>query len=108
MSHDRLPLAIAGSLPGTRPRRDTRFRAFELRPALPGEALVERTKIDDDSLVGPVADLLLAVAGRHFEVDPSSLDVDHLGRRRYVAADRRGREVSYVYGGADCAFTHLQ
>src|SRR6476660_9679229 len=42
-----------------------------------GKALVERTKIDHNSLVGSAADLLYAVARRHPEVNSLSLDVDY-------------------------------
>src|SRR5215472_14132675 len=79
-----------------------------LRPALFGKALVERTKIDHDPLVGSVADLLHAVACRHLEVDTSSLDVDDLGRRAHVVAKRRGGDVLYIYCRADRAFTCVQ
>jgi hypothetical protein len=54
--------------------------------ALFGKALVERTKIDHNSLVGSAANLLIAVACRHFEVNSFSLDVDHLGRRPHLVA----------------------
>jgi hypothetical protein len=50
-----------------------------LLPALLGKALVERTKIDHNSLVGSAADLLVAVARRRFEVNSFPLDVDYLG-----------------------------
>src|ERR1700682_5123623 len=68
-----------------------------LLPALFGKALIERTKIDHNSLVGSAADLLIAVACRHFEVNSFSLDVDYLGRRPHLVAYRRGSEVFYIY-----------
>src|SRR5439155_19014895 len=58
-------------------------------PALPGKALVERTKIDHDSLVGSATDLLFAIACRHLEANSPSFDTDDLGRRTYLVADRR-------------------
>ena len=61
------------------------------------KALVERTKIDHDSLVGSAADLLYAVACRHLEVNSFSLDVDYLGRRAHLVTYRRGGEVLYIY-----------
>src|SRR5439155_21378654 len=62
-----------------------------------GKALVERTKVDHDSLVSAIADLLCAVAGRHLEVNSFALDLDDLGRRPYVAADRRGGGMAYIH-----------
>src|SRR4029077_5311778 len=79
-----------------------------LLPALFGKALVERTKIDHNSLVGSAADLLVAVACRYFEVNSFSLDVDYLGRRPHLVAYRRGSEVLYIYCSADRAFTCVQ
>ena len=77
-------------------------------PVLLGKALVERTKIDHNSLVGSASDLLIAVACRHFEVNSSSLDVDDLGRRTDLVAQRRGGEVFYIHCSADRAFTGVQ
>jgi hypothetical protein len=94
--------SLLGALLNSKPRHDTLCKSLEveisarfvsragcnvrptvpLLPALFGEVLVERTKIDHNSLVGPAADLLIAVACRHFEVNSVSLDVDYLGRRR--------------------------
>jgi hypothetical protein len=54
-----------------------------------GKALVERTKIDDNSLAGSAASLC-AVACRHLEVNSLSLDVDYLGRRAHLGL-RAGR-----------------
>ena len=54
------------------------------------------------------ADLLFAVAYRHFEVNSSSFDVDYLGRRAHLVAYRRGGEVSYIHCSADRAFTCVQ
>src|SRR6266702_2269538 len=111
-----------------KPRRDTLCKSLEveisarlvsragrnvrltvaLLPALFGKALVERTKIDHNSLVGSAADLLFAVACGHFEVNSFSLDVDYLGRRAHLVAYRRGGEVFYIYCSADRAFTCVQ
>src|SRR6476660_5447631 len=73
-----------------------------------GKALVERTKIDHNSLVGSAADLLYAVACRQLEVNSFSLNVDYLGRRAHLVAHRRGGEVLYIYCSADRAFTCIQ
>src|SRR5205814_1921069 len=72
------------------------------------KSLVERTKIDHDSLVTSLADLLFAVACRHFEVNSLSVDADDLGRRVYVVAYWRGGEVLYVHCNTDCAFACVQ
>src|SRR5580704_2719149 len=79
-----------------------------LRHALFGESLVERTKIDHDSLVASLADLLCAVACRHFEVNSLSVDADDLGRRAYLAAYWRGREVLYIHCDTDGAFAGVE
>src|ERR1700747_1623525 len=79
-----------------------------LLPALFGEALVERAKIDHNPLVGSAADLLISGVCRHFEVNSVSLDVDYLGRRPHLVAHRRGSEVLYIYCSADRAFTPRQ
>ena len=79
-----------------------------LLSALFGKALVERTKIDHNSLVRSAADLLVGVACRHFEVNSFSLDVDYLGRRPHLVACRRCSEVLYIYCCADRAFTCVQ
>jgi hypothetical protein len=76
--------------------------------ALSGKALVERTKIDHNSLVRPAADLLVAVACRHLEVNSFPLHVDNLGRRAYLAAYRRGGEMFYIHCSANRAFTFVQ
>src|SRR5260370_20808440 len=73
-----------------------------------GEALVERTKIDHDSLVGSAADFFYAVACRHLEVDSLPFNVDYLGCRAHVATYRRGGEMSYIYRRADRALTSIQ
>jgi hypothetical protein len=72
-----------------------------------GEALVERTKIDHDSLVGSAADFFYAVACRHLEVDSLPFNVDYLGCRAHVATYRRGGEMSYIYRRADRALTSI-
>src|ERR1700675_3492049 len=72
-----LPISSLPSLAAT--LKSTRFpsdRTVPLLPALFGKALVERTKIDHNSLVGSAADLLIAVACRHFEVNSFSLRSD--------------------------------
>src|SRR6266851_8023659 len=79
-----------------------------LRHALFSESLVERTKIDHDSLVASLADLLFAVACRHFEVNSLSIDGDDLGRRAYLVAYWRGSEVLYIHCNTDCAFACVQ
>jgi hypothetical protein len=55
-----------------------------------GQALIERAKIDHNSLVGSAANLLHAVACRHLEVNSFSLDVDYLGCRAHLVAYGRG------------------
>src|SRR5580704_9963764 len=79
-----------------------------LRHALFSESLVERTKIDHDSLVASLADLLFAVACRHFEVNSLSIDGNYLGRRAYLVAYRRGGEVLYIHCNTDGAFACVQ
>jgi hypothetical protein len=79
-----LPLRVRVRLRGAarqNHRRDRPAPTVPLLSALFGKALVERTKIDHNSLVRSAADLLIAVACRHFEVNSFSLDVDYLGRR---------------------------
>src|SRR5450631_1651060 len=76
--------------------------------ALFSKSLVERTKIDHDSLVASLADLLFAVACRHFEVNSLSIDADDLGRRAYLVAYWRGGEVLYIHCNTDCAFACVQ
>src|ERR1700730_10342211 len=88
-------VAIGNDLRGTVP----------VLSALFGTALVERTKIDHNSLVRSAADLLTTVACRHFEVNSFSLDVDYLGRRPHLLAYRRGSQVLYIYCSAERAFT---
>src|SRR5712672_600219 len=83
-------------------------RTVSLVAPLFGKALVERTKIDHDSLVGSAADLFYAVACRHLEVNSFSLNVDYLSRRAHLVAYRRGGEVLYIYCSADRAFTCIQ
>jgi len=59
-----------------------------------GKALVERTKIDDNSLVG--SGLLYAVACRHVEVNSLSLDVDYLGRRAHLGLQAGGEVLCII------------
>src|SRR5262245_40346053 len=73
-----------------------------------GMALVDRTKMRPTSLVRSATDLLCAVACRHLEVNSFSLDVDYLGRRAHLVANRRGGEVPYIYCRADRTFTCIQ
>jgi hypothetical protein len=73
-----------------------------------GKTLIERAKIDHNSLVVPAADLVYAVTCGHFKVDPFPVDPDYLGGRAYLAADWRGGQVSYIHCSADRAFTRIQ
>ncbi len=67
------------------PRELSPLPIITRRQRLPSaKALVERTKIDYNSLVSSAADLFEAVGCRHPEVNSFSLDVDYLGRRAYV------------------------
>ena len=73
-----------------------------------GKALIERAKIDHNSLVAPAADLVYAITCGHFKVDPFPLDPDYLGGRADFAAYWRGGQVFYIHCSADRAFTRVQ
>ena len=73
-----------------------------------GKALIERAKIDHNSLVAPAADLVYAVTCGHFKVDPFPLDPDYLGGRTHLAAYWRGSQVFYIHCSTDRAFTRVQ
>lgn len=120
--------ALLGALLNLKSLRDTSCRSLDVeisarlvsradpnvRPtvallsALFGKTLVERTEIYHNSLVGPVADLLFAVACPHFEVNSFPLDVDYLGRRAHLVTYRRGGEVFYIHCSTDRAFVRVQ